>query len=172
MTTRPEILLQGKRFRVERREVPTRSGGTDQREVVVHPGSVVLLPLVSDTHMLLIRNRRYTVGKSLWELPAGTREHGEDPKLCAARELEEETGHRAGELTPLFEFYPAPGICDERMFAFVARDLEKTEQHLDESEFIEVHERSLDEVLRMIREHEIEDGKTIATVLFWLTRPR
>jgi ADP-ribose pyrophosphatase len=167
MTQPPEVLVEGKRFRVERRAVPTRSGGHELREVVVHPGSVVLLPLVSDTRLLLIRNRRFTVGRTLWELPAGTRSPGEEPALCAARELEEETGHRARELTPLFDFFPAPGLSDERMFAFVARDLLPTAQRLDDSEYIEVHERSVDEALRMIREREIEDGKTIATLLFW-----
>jgi ADP-ribose pyrophosphatase len=163
----PEILLQGKRFRVERRQIPTRDGGREAREFIVHPGSVVLLPLVSDERLLLIRNRRFSVQKTLWELPAGTLEPGEDPAACAPRELEEETGHRAGRLTPLFDFYPAPGVSDERMFAFVARDLVRTAQRLDPTEQIEVHERSVDEVLAMIRGREIEDAKTIATVLFW-----
>jgi ADP-ribose pyrophosphatase len=163
----PEVLVQGKRFRVERRAVPTRTGGFEPREVIVHPGSVVLLPLLNDSHLLLIRNHRFAVGRTLWELPAGTLEAGERPELCAPRELEEETGYRAGLLEHLLDFYPAPGVSDERMVAFVARDLVRTEQHLDPTEQIEVHERSVDEVLRMIREREIEDAKTIATVLYW-----
>ncbi len=163
----PEIVLQGKRFRVERRAVPTRDGGSELREVIVHPGSVILLPLVSDTRLLLIRNHRFSLGRALWELPAGTLEPGERPEVCAPRELEEETGHRAGILQHLFDFFPAPGTSDERMFAFVARDLVRTEQRLDPTEQIEVHEKSVDEVLRMIREREIEDAKTIATVLYW-----
>jgi ADP-ribose pyrophosphatase len=167
MEKSPEVLLRGKRFRVERRAVATRDGGSEQREVIVHPGSVILLPLLSDSRLLLIRNRRFTVGRTLWELPAGTLEHGERPEACAPRELEEETGHRAGVLQHLFDFYPAPGISDERMYAFVARDLVRTEQRLDPTEQIEVHERSVDDVLRMIREREIEDAKTIATVLYW-----
>lgn len=168
----PEILLQGKRFRVERRAVPTRDGGSELREVIVHPGSVVLLPLLSDTRLLLIRNRRFSVGRTLWELPAGTLEPGERPESCAPRELEEETGYRAGVLSHLFDFYPAPGNSDERMYAFVARDLVRTTQRLDATEQIEVHERSVDEVLRMIREREIEDAKSIATVLYWYMNAR
>ncbi|MFT3923694.1 MAG: NUDIX hydrolase [Myxococcales bacterium] len=168
----PEILVQGKRFRVERREVPRSDGGSELREVIVHPGSVILLPLLSDDRLLLIRNRRFTLNRTLWELPAGTLEPGERPEVCAPRELEEETGHRAGVLEHLFDFYPAPGVSDERMYAFVARDLVRTAQHLDPTEQIEVHERSLQEVLRMIREREIEDAKTIATVLYWYTNAR
>jgi ADP-ribose pyrophosphatase len=172
MDESPEVLLRGKRFRVERRRVPTRDGGYEEKEVMVHPGSVILLPLLSDTRLLIIRNYRFSVGKSLWELPAGTLEPGEPPELCASRELEEETGHRAGRIEPLFAFYPAPGVSDERMHAFVARDLVRTQQQLDATEVIEVHERSVDDVLRMIRAREIEDAKTIATLLFWYAHGR
>jgi len=168
----PEILVQGKRFRVERRAVPTRDGSSELREVIVHPGSVVLLPLISDDQLLLIRNHRFTLNRALWELPAGTLEPGERPEVCAPRELEEETGHRAGLLEHLFDFYPAPGVSDERMYAYIARDLVRTSQRLDPTEQIEVHQRSVDEVLRMIREREIEDAKSIATVLYWYTNRR
>jgi ADP-ribose pyrophosphatase len=162
-----QVLFDSKRFRVERRPAPRRDGGSELKEMVVHPGSVVLLPLLSDTRMLLIKNRRFTVGKTLWELPAGTLDPGEAVEACAARELEEETGYRAKQLTPLLECYPAPGISDERMHAFVARDLVRSEQRLDATEHIEVHERSVDEVLAMIRGREIEDAKTLASILFW-----
>lgn len=162
-----EVLVRGSRFNVERRQVPKRGGGSEAREVIVHPGSVVILPLLDDGRIVLIRNARFTVQRTLWELPAGTRGAGEPVELCAARELEEETGYRARELRELLAFYPAPGIADERMFAFVARGLEPTQQRLDATEQIEVHPTAPEAVIRMIQAGEIEDAKTIATVLFW-----
>jgi ADP-ribose pyrophosphatase len=163
----PEVLVRGSRFNVERRLLPKRGGGNETREVVVHPGSVVILPLLDDGRIVLIRNLRFSVNRTLWELPAGTRDPAEPVEHCAARELEEETGYRADELTPLLAFYPAPGIADERMFAFVARGLTPVGQQLDATEQIEVHPTPLDEVLRMIKAGAVEDAKTIATVLFW-----
>jgi ADP-ribose pyrophosphatase len=168
MSSHPsEVLVRGSRFNVERRQLPKRGGGSEAREVIVHPGSVVILPLLDDGRIVLIRNTRFTVNRTLWELPAGTRDPGEPVELCAARELEEETGYRARELRELLAFYPAPGIADERMFAFIARGLELTGQHLDATEQIEVHPTPAAEVIRMIKAGEIEDAKTIATVLFW-----
>jgi ADP-ribose pyrophosphatase len=167
MSDAPEVLVQGSRFRVERRQVPKRGGGSEAREVIVHTGSVVILPLLDDGRIVLIRNARFTVNRLLWELPAGTRDPDEPVESCAARELEEETGYRARELRQLLAFYPAPGIADERMFAFLACGLEPTQQRLDATEQIEVHPTGVDEALRMIKAGEIEDAKTIATLLFW-----
>lgn len=164
-----DVLVRSKRFNVELRRVPKRDGGSELREMVVHPGSVVLLPLLDDGRVVLIRNTRFTVGRTLWELPAGTRTPGEPPELCGARELEEETGYRAARLTPLLESFTAPGISNERMVGFVAEGLTPTRQQLDDTEQIEVHPVAAEEVLRMVREHEIEDAKTIATFLFWWT---
>jgi ADP-ribose pyrophosphatase len=167
MAQAPEVLVRGSRFNVERRQVPRRDGGSELREVVVHPGSVVILPLLDDGRIVLIRNARFSVNRTLWELPAGTREPGEPVERCAARELEEETGYRARELRQLLAFYPAPGIADERMCAFLASGLEPTHQQLDATEQIEVHPTEVAQVVRMIKAGEIEDAKTIATVLFW-----
>jgi ADP-ribose pyrophosphatase len=154
---------------VEQRRLPRRDGHQELREMVVHPGSVVLLPLCDDGKLLLIRNRRFAVERTLLELPAGTLELGEDPASCAARELEEETGHRAASLTPLLSFYPSPGMSNERMYVFVARGLTQSEQRLDESEQIEVEPLALEEVLAQIERNVIEDAKTIAAVLYFHT---
>jgi ADP-ribose pyrophosphatase len=167
MSRESEVVLRGSRFNVERRQVPKRGGGTETREMVVHPGSVLILPLLDDGRIVLIQNTRFTVNRALWELPAGTRDPDEPVAVCAARELEEETGYRARELRELLAFYPAPGISDEHMFAFIAQGLEPTRQQLDSTEQIEVHPRPLAHVLRMIQSGEIEDAKTIATLLFW-----
>lgn len=164
-----ELLVRGKRFDVVRRTVTGPTGQVEQREVVVHPGSVLILPMLDEERVLLIRNRRFTVGRTLWELPAGTREPGEDPLLCAARELEEETGHRAAQLSPLFELYPAPGLSDERMHVFVATGLVETAQRLDPTEDIAVHPSTLEAALDAITRGDIDDGKTIAALLYYRT---
>lgn len=161
-----EVVLVGARFNVERRLLKRRDGGVEAREVIVHPGSVVLLPLLADGRIVMIKNTRFTVERTLWELPAGTRDPSEPVLSCAARELEEETGYRASTLTPLLEFYPAPGVSNERMHAFVATGLSPVAQRLDQTEQIEVFPLAKDEVLAMIRRGEIEDAKSIAVLLY------
>jgi len=162
------LLHRGVKFELRARVVPTRDGGSTRREVVVHPGAVVLVPILEDGRLVLIRNRRTSVGATLWELPAGTREPDEPLEGCAARELEEETGYRAAALEPLLSFYASPGITDEKMHVFVATGLEPTAQRLDPTEAIEVFPTDVAEVRAMIRDGRIEDGKTIAAVLYWL----
>jgi 8-oxo-dGTP pyrophosphatase MutT (NUDIX family) len=162
-------LVIGRRVRVEQRRVPRSDGREELREMVVHPGSVVVLPILDDARIVMIRNRRFAVGKTLLELCAGTREGDEAPEICAARELEEETGYRARTLTPLLSFYPTPGVSNERMHVFVARGLERTQQQLDPSEQIDVEPLALDDVLARIARNEIEDAKTIASVLYFHT---
>lgn len=164
-----ETVLVGKRFRVDRLELPNRDGSTTTRELVVHPGAVVVLPLLDAETVLLIRNTRAALGRTLLELPAGTREPGEDVALTAARELEEETGHRAAELAPLTEFFASPGLTDERMHVFVATGLVPTAQRLDPSERIEVEPTPLSVALEHCRTGRIEDGKTLAALLFYAT---
>jgi ADP-ribose pyrophosphatase len=166
MADEPEVLLVGKRFRIERRWLARRDGGSEAREVVIHPGSVVILPLLPDGNVVLIRNHRFSVNRTLWELPAGTRDPNEPALQCAARELEEETGYRATSLVPLLDFYPTPGISNERMHAFVATGLTPVAQRLDQTEQIEVFPVAPSEVLRMLKAGEIEDAKSIAVLLF------
>ena len=166
MGSKREVVLVGKRFNIERRWLPRRGGGTEARELVVHPGSVIILPLLADGRIVLIRNQRFSVERTLWELPAGTRDPNEPVEVCAARELEEETGYRAASLTPLLDFYPAPGVSNERMHAFVATGLTPSSQRLDATEQIDVAPLALPEVLRMLKAREIEDAKTIAVLLF------
>lgn len=162
-----ETLFEGVKFDVERRRVPTREGGTAVREVVVHPGAVVVLPLLDDGRIVMIRNYRFAVGETLWELCAGTLEPGEDPARTAARELIEETGYEADRIAPLTTFYTSPGICDERMYAFVARGLSEVGQQLEATEQIDVEVLTHDEVLRLVQAGEVRDGKTLATLLYY-----
>ncbi|MEM7313509.1 MAG: NUDIX hydrolase, partial [Planctomycetota bacterium] len=120
--TEPNILIHCRRFHVERVE---RQIGehVDVRDVIRHPGSVVLLPIIDDGHICLIRNHRIAVGRTLLELPAGTRETNEPPEETARRELIEETGYRCEQLVRMLEFYPAPGMLDEQMILYRAEGL-------------------------------------------------
>ncbi len=163
-----ETLLQTSKFSVERRVVPLPDGGVCEREVVVHPGAAVVLPILEDGSIVMIRNTRFSVGRTLLELPAGTLEPGEPPISCAARELEEETGYRAEQIEPLCEFYTSPGICNERMYAFTARGLTRVGQRLEKTEKIHVHIVPEDNIRQMLVERSIEDGKTIAVVGIYL----
>jgi ADP-ribose pyrophosphatase len=137
------------------------------REVIVHPGAVVILPLLSDDKVMLIQNRRYAIRQVLLELPAGTLGKDEDPMNAAGRELEEETGLLAGRMTAMPGFYSSPGVLTEKMFPFIARDLEKTKQALEEGEEIETYPVPLSEALAMCGDGRIIDGKTIATLLLY-----
>jgi len=139
-------------------------GEVMEKEVVVHPGAVVILPLLGDERVALIRNRRLAVGRELRELPAGTLRRGEAPEACALRELKEETGYEAGAIEFVGAFFAAPGWSTEQLFAFVARDLVPGEQELDKGERIEVDTVPLSEVPDMIKRGDIVDAKTIAAL--------
>ena len=162
-----QVIFAGKKVRLEVHTLQNDDGKRYAKEIVVHPGAVCILPFLAPDRILLIRNRRYTVGQVLLELPAGTLEKGEDPMNCAGRELVEETGHLAGRLQPLGNFYTSPGILSEKMYAFAAYDLEESQTALEEYEEIEVQPAGLDEAIQMIKDGRIHDGKTIATLLMY-----
>ena len=162
----PKVLFEGKRIEVLSVEAPHPQGGVVEREVVSHPGAVVILPFLDRETVVLIRNERYVVQKTLWEIPAGTLERGEDPQNCAHRELEEETGYRAGKITHLFDFFSTPGFCNEILYVYMAQDLTLTAQNLDETEVIDVETLPLSAALKMIKEGTICDAKTICTLLY------
>ncbi|MEM8609650.1 MAG: NUDIX hydrolase [Myxococcota bacterium] len=165
---RRELLLKAAKFDVARLTFDGPDGAPIVRDVVEHPGAAVILPVLDDGRVILIRNVRRTVGKTLWELPAGTLEPPEAPDVCAARELEEETGYRAETISPLTEFFASPGVLNERMFGYLATGLTKTAQNLDDGEEIEVFPLPTWEVRDMLKEGHIEDGKTIALLLYWM----
>jgi ADP-ribose pyrophosphatase len=163
-----QVIYSGKKVKLELHHLLDEETETRHiREVVVHPGAVVVMGVLPDQRIILIRTRRYAVGQNLVELPAGTLEKGEDPINCAGRELLEETGYLAGRLRPIGNFYSSPGILSEKMYAFVAYDLEEQEQALEEGEEIELQITPLDDAIEMIRRGEIHDGKTIAALLMY-----
>lgn len=165
--TNPEILFHGKRVDLLSIEAKHPKGGSIRREVVAHPGAVVIIPLLDPDTVILIRNERYVVQEKLWELPAGTVEKGEDLKACAARELQEETGYLAKNIHSLFECFSTPGFCNEKLLFYLASDLTYMGQNLDETEEIEVVPTKLAEALQMIQSGEIRDAKTIAGLLYF-----
>ncbi|MCL5770252.1 MAG: NUDIX hydrolase [Planctomycetes bacterium] len=167
-----KVIYHGQRMDLVLRTSPGNTGRRIVREVVRHPGAVIILPILQDGTIIMIQNLRHTVSERLWELPAGTLEAGEDPGACAARELEEETGYRAAEILPFGWFYTSPGILTEKMYAFVAAGLEPGPQALEENENITVAPVNPAQALTMVRRNEIVDGKTIAVLLKYLTRTK
>jgi ADP-ribose pyrophosphatase len=160
-----KLLLETSRFRVVEAEQPTKDGSSRKRQIVRHPGAVVILPLLDDGRICLIRNYRIAVGQTLIELPAGTLEPGEPPIVTAGRELIEETGYRAARIEQLQEFFLSPGILDERMHLFVATGLTAGETALEAGEEIENLLVDWPTALGMITKGEIQDAKTIVGLL-------
>jgi ADP-ribose pyrophosphatase len=140
------------------------------REVVHHPGSAVIVPVLEDGAIALVRQYRHPAVRYLLELPAGTLNQKERPEEGAGRELEEELGLVAGKLEKLGEFFVSPGFCGEKMWLYLATDLRETSQRLEEDEAIEVERVPLGRALQMITDGEIEDAKTIIGLM--LAAPR
>ena len=137
------------------------NGLTIELEVVRHPGAAAVVPLKENGSVVLIRQFRHAAGGFIYEIPAGKLHTGEDPRSCATRELEEEIGYKAGQLTLLSRIFTAPGFTDEVIHVYLATGLTKGRQHLDRDEVLEVVEVSLQEAIGMIRAGTIRDAKTI-----------
>jgi len=136
-----------------------------EKEIVVFPKTVGILPLIEKDKIVLVRQYRFPAKKELWEIPAGKLEKGEKPEVGARRELKEETGFTAGKLEKIGEFYPTPGYSTEYMHLFRATLLMKGKQSLDEDEIIKnVKVFDLREILEMIEKKKIIDAKTILAV--------
>jgi ADP-ribose pyrophosphatase len=161
------LIHKGKKFDFEMVSVKRPSGAVLEREIVRHPGAVVVVAVRDDGGLVLIRNFRISVEQRLLECCAGTLEAGEDPAVRAGRELIEETGYKADRMTSLGGgwFYTTPGLTDEKMYAFVATGLTHVGQNLEDDETIDVEVVAADEAIRMVECGEIRDGKTIAALL-------
>lgn len=159
------VLFKAKRFRVELASTRGADGTTNEREVVRHPGAVVILPMVDAEHVCLIKNFRLAVGRTLIELPAGTLEPGEDPEVTARRELAEETGYRAASWEHMHRFFVSPGILDERMDLYLATDLSPGTAAREKDEHIENLVVPWSEAVHMVLDGQIEDAKTMTGLL-------
>jgi len=167
--------FSGDLLRLTVNRVRTPDGSTARREVVHHPGGVVITPLLGDSgsrKLVLVRQYREPAGRPLWELPAGTRERGEPSRSCARRELIEETGYEPGRLEKKVELFTSPGYTDEVLTLYEARGLKKLSEpeavETPEDENLVVNEFPLEEVFSLARQGSISDGKTLAA-LFFLT---
>ena len=164
-----EVLFEGKSFGVRRDELIEPSGVRTMREVVTHPGSVVVLPVLPDGKIVLVQQYRHATGRYLWELVAGRMEKGENPKKGGARELIEETGFRAKKLTVFLDFFPTPGFLQERMYLLLAEGLTPGQAQPEEDEKLAVGTYSKKQLQEMIRSGKMKDAKSIAGLLFYFT---
>jgi ADP-ribose pyrophosphatase len=162
-----ESLLVSSRFTVERQHWLLPGGETIAKDIILHPGAVVILPWLDTEEVILLRNYRLAVRETLWELPAGTREQGETAENTAFRELIEETGYQAETMTPLSNFWMSPGILREQMHAFVARGLTKTVAAPELGELLEPVVMPWSAALELLDQGQIQDAKTIACLLLW-----
>lgn len=167
MSEHVEELLATRRFRVVRHRQLLADGREFVRDTVQHPGAVAIVPLVGEDQVVLIRNYRIAVGKTLIELPAGTLEPGEDPAVTAGRELIEETGYRAATIEKLREFTMSPGILNERMYLYLARGLTAGPTALEAGEQIETLLVSWSEAIQMVYDGAIEDAKTLIGLMHY-----
>lgn len=146
-------------------EVELIDGSKAIREIIEHDGGVTVIPVDENGDVYCVRQFRYAFGKSIIETPAGKLEKGEDPFECAVRELSEETGFSAEEYIYLGEFYPSPGYCHEKLYAYLALGLKKGKAHLDEGEYLDVIKYPLNTLVEMVMKNELCDAKTIIAIL-------
>lgn len=164
-----EQIYKGKVFDIRVDEI--REGDVRyKREIVVHKGSAVVIPVFDDGTVALVRQYRHAAGKHLLEICAGTLNEREDPEAGARRELEEEIGVTAGKLEKLCEFYVSPGFVTEKMYLFLATDLAETAQNLESDEILTVERHPIDSLLKMIENGQIEDAKTIIGITLAASR--
>lgn len=158
------ILHAGEKFDVALHRLRAKDGAMFERAYIDHPGSVVICPILPGGKLVFVDNFRHSVGRRVLELPAGTGERGEDPARTAARELEEETGYRAGRWTASLAFYACPGASTEWMRLFFAEDLKEGPRSLEPDEDLAVAALEVSDALERIRDGRIHDAKTILGV--------
>jgi ADP-ribose pyrophosphatase len=161
-------MFQGPVFDVVRESVFEPGGIRATRDIVVHSGSVVVLPVFASARVLLIRQYRHAVGDFLWELVAGRKEPDESPTAAARRELLEETGYTARRLRKLLDVFPTPGFVSERMWVFAAEGLTEGPAQPEEDERIVRRVFTLRQVDAMIRRGKLRDAKSVAGLLYYI----
>jgi len=163
-----QVIYEGAVFGIRRDEVIEPSGVRTTREMITHPGSVVVLPVLPDGRILLVQQYRYAARQYLWELVAGRMDPGETPRQAAERELIEETGYRAKRLRIFAEFFPTPGFLEEKMFLLLAEGLTPGKAEPEEDEKIIPRAYNHRQLEEMIRKRKLRDAKTIAGILYYL----
>ncbi len=164
---REREVYRGRVIRLVVKDLRLPNGRHARFNIIEHPGAVAIVPVFDNGDIMLIRQFRPSIGREIFEIPAGTLEDGESPIQTARREIAEETGHRARRWTRLGAFYTAPGFCTERIHVFAARGLEPVRCTGDADEMIRPLRVPLRRALRMIREGTIRDAKSIAGLLIY-----
>ncbi|MDY6881720.1 MAG: NUDIX hydrolase [Desulfatiglans sp.] len=159
---------EGRVFQMVSENITLANGASVNMEIIHHPGASAIVPFSDQDTIVLLQQYRHALRESIWEIPAGTLHEDETPIECAKRELKEETGFLASTWRELGQITPVPGYSDERIHLFLAFDLTRAEQTLDEDEMIEVRWKSVHDIMNMIAAGEITDGKTISG--FFLAR--
>ena len=167
-TIRSERIYEGKVINLKVDDVTLPNGHTSKRELVEHPGAVALIALTEDGKLILVEQYRKALERSIIEIPAGKIEKGEDPADTAMRELEEETGYTADRLELIQSFSTSPGFADEVIHVYATIGLKKSESGavLDEDEFVDLLEVTIEEAEQMMKENQIYDAKTAFAVLW------
>lgn len=167
-TLSKKVLFEGRVIDLHIEEVELPNGNTSTREIIKHPGAVAVLALTDENKIIMVQQYRKALDKVIVEIPAGKLEKGEEPDSTARRELEEETGYACESLTPLISFYTSPGFADELVHLFVAKGLKKIDNPagLDEDEFVDVLEISLEEAQEFVKNKKIYDAKTAYAVQY------
>ena len=159
-----EMKFDGKLIKVTY-DIADVNGKEAWREVVHHPGASAVIAIDEDNRIIMEKQFRYALNDYLLEIPAGKLDAGEDPLVCAKRELEEETGIIASEWISLGTIATSPGFCNEVIHLYVAKGLSKGEIHWDEDEYVEVERYTFDELLQRIKEEKIKDSKSLSALL-------
>ncbi|CRK84002.1 NUDIX domain-containing protein [Neobacillus massiliamazoniensis] len=167
-TLKSEEIFSGKVISLHLQDVELPNGKQSKREIIKHPGAVAIIALTDDNKIVLVEQYRKALERTIVEIPAGKLEKGEEPALCARRELEEETSYECESLELLTSFYTSPGFADEIIHVFLAKGLTKKENPaaLDEDEFVNLEELTLEEALQYVKEQKIYDAKTIYAVQY------
>lgn len=162
-----QVIYRGKKIQLVQDTAAGPDGLHVQRDIVLHPGAVAILPLLDAGRICLLRNYRASVGNTLIEIPAGTLEPGESPDSAGPRELAEETGYTAGRWRKLAEFYPSPGILSEKMYLYLAEDLTAGPMRPEPDETLEPFVASWEQALNWTLDGTIKDAKTLVAVMLW-----
>ncbi len=155
------LIHRARKFALVEERVRFSDGREVAREVIRHPGAAVIVPVLPDGRVVLVRVWRHAAAGNLLEVPAGTLDPGEEPRVCAFRELEEETGYVAETMTPMGSWYPSPGFLDETMHLFRAGGLTESAAHPDDDELVEPAIFDPAELVAAVRDGSIRDGKTL-----------